>query len=66
MAFGFEQHDSVNIFGFNSPEWFMAQCGAMFAGGRCAGIYPNDNADQVNAGKSPIFLPKIHQDIIHV
>ena len=25
MATGMEQHGAANIFGFNSPEWFMAR-----------------------------------------
>jgi long-chain-fatty-acid--CoA ligase ACSBG len=29
----------INIIGFNSPEWFIANCGAIFAGGIAAGVY---------------------------
>lgn len=29
----------MNIIGFNSPEWFIANCGSIFAGGIAAGIY---------------------------
>mmetsp|Transcript_7683 Transcript_7683/g.8814 ORF Transcript_7683/g.8814 Transcript_7683/m.8814 type:complete len:744 (-) Transcript_7683:4-2235(-) len=47
ISCGFSQHDACNIFGFNSPEWFVAMYGAILAGGRAAGIYPSDNADQV-------------------
>ena len=36
---GFQQHDCVNIIGFNSPEWFVAQMGAILAGGKAAGVY---------------------------
>jgi len=47
MALGLERFDGVNIYGFNSPEWFMGELGAIFAGGIAAGIYPSDTADQV-------------------
>lgn len=36
---GFAASRSVNIIGFNSPEWFIANCGAIAAGGIAAGIY---------------------------
>lgn len=39
---GMERFDTVNIWGFNSPEWVMAVMAAMFAGGKVAGIYPTD------------------------
>ena len=35
----FQPHDCVNIIGFNSPEWFMGQMGAILAGGKAAGVY---------------------------
>jgi len=47
MKLGMKQFDSVNIFGFNSPEWFIGMYASMFAGGKAAGIYPTDTADQV-------------------
>mmetsp|Transcript_8763 Transcript_8763/g.11253 ORF Transcript_8763/g.11253 Transcript_8763/m.11253 type:complete len:663 (-) Transcript_8763:135-2123(-) len=36
---GFEPHDCINIIGFNSPEWFFANFGAIAAGGIAAGVY---------------------------
>lgn len=36
---GFQPHDCVNIIGFNSPEWFVAQMGAILCGGKAAGVY---------------------------
>jgi len=47
MKLGHEQHDAVNVFGFNSPEWFIGAMGAMFAGGKVAGVYPTDTPEQV-------------------
>ena len=37
MQLGLEAHGCVNIIGFNSPEWFIAQMGAILAGGMAAG-----------------------------
>lgn len=42
---GLERHDVVSILGFNSPEWFCATLGAIFAGGLAAGVYPSNSAD---------------------
>jgi len=42
MTFGFQAFDTANIWGFNSPEWFMSTLASMFAGGKCGGLYPTD------------------------
>lgn len=42
IKLGFRQFDTANIWGFNSPEWFMSVMSAMYAGGKCGGIYPTD------------------------
>jgi len=47
IALGHKRFEAVNIFGFNSPEWVMGTLACVFAGGRSAGIYPTDSADQV-------------------
>jgi len=47
IKLGHTQHDAVNVFGFNSPEWLIGQMSAIFAGGKVAGIYPSDTPDQV-------------------
>ena len=39
VALGMEVNQSVNIIGFNSYQWFFGNMGAIFAGGKCAGIY---------------------------
>lgn len=44
---GMEDLDAVNIYGFNSPQWFMGLFGAILGGGVAAGIYPTDTAEQV-------------------
>jgi len=45
MAYGFQPYDTVNVWGFNSPEWFISAIAAGFAGGKVAGLYPTDTAD---------------------
>jgi long-chain-fatty-acid--CoA ligase ACSBG len=45
IALGFQQYDTVNIWGFNSPEWVMGALAAGFAGGKVAGLYPTDTPD---------------------
>lgn len=42
---GFQPFDSVNIWGFNSPEWVMSALAASCAGGKVAGLYPTDTPD---------------------
>lgn len=44
---GMTKLDAVNIYGFNSPEWFMSLFGAILGGGVAAGIYPTDTPEQV-------------------
>jgi long-chain-fatty-acid--CoA ligase ACSBG len=41
----FEPHQCVNIIGYNSPEWFMANNGAIAAGGIAAGIYTTNGPE---------------------
>jgi len=38
IKLGLERFHSVAIIGFNSPEWFMADVGAIMAGGFAAGV----------------------------
>ena len=45
IALGLAPHDCVNIIGFNSPEWFMAQMGAILMGGKAAGVYTTNEAE---------------------
>ncbi|CAM9641963.1 unnamed protein product, partial [Sphacelaria rigidula] len=39
LSLGFAPHQCINILGFNSVEWFIANMGVMAAGGIGAGIY---------------------------
>ena len=45
IKLGLKRHHSVGILGFNSPEWFLADLGAVFAGGIATGIYPTNSVD---------------------
>jgi len=61
VALGFQQFDSVNIWGFNSPEWVIAALAASFAGGKVAGLYPTDTQDTaafkvVHSGGSVVVI----------
>jgi len=45
IELGMQPFDSVNVWGFNSPEWVIAALASNFAGGKVAGLYPTDTAD---------------------
>ena len=38
IALGFEENDTVNVWGYNSPEWIISASASQFAGGKVAGI----------------------------
>uniref|UniRef100_A0AAV1UP22 AMP-dependent synthetase/ligase domain-containing protein n=1 Tax=Peronospora matthiolae TaxID=2874970 RepID=A0AAV1UP22_9STRA len=40
---GLDRYQAVSIIGFNSPEWAIADIGAIFAGGVAAGIYTTNS-----------------------
>eukprot|EP00927_Polykrikos_kofoidii_P053339 TRINITY_DN4773_c0_g1_i4.p1 TRINITY_DN4773_c0_g1~~TRINITY_DN4773_c0_g1_i4.p1 ORF type:complete len:778 (+),score=97.53 TRINITY_DN4773_c0_g1_i4:203-2335(+) len=45
IKLGFAPFDSVNVWGFNAPEWVISSVAAGFAGGKVAGLYPTDSLD---------------------
>jgi len=45
VQYGMQPFESVNIWGFNAPEWHIGAMAAGFAGGKCAGLYPTDTPD---------------------
>eukprot|EP00007_Cunea_sp_BSH-02190019_P006257 CAMPEP_0174233484 /NCGR_PEP_ID=MMETSP0417-20130205/3506_1 /TAXON_ID=242541 /ORGANISM="Mayorella sp, Strain BSH-02190019" /LENGTH=700 /DNA_ID=CAMNT_0015311701 /DNA_START=243 /DNA_END=2345 /DNA_ORIENTATION=- len=47
LHLGVEPFDSVNIIGFNSPEWFWANLGAIACGGKAAGIYSTNGPEAI-------------------
>eukprot|EP01065_Artemidia_motanka_P051947 TRINITY_DN9256_c0_g1_i1.p1 TRINITY_DN9256_c0_g1~~TRINITY_DN9256_c0_g1_i1.p1 ORF type:complete len:802 (+),score=271.26 TRINITY_DN9256_c0_g1_i1:52-2457(+) len=47
LSLGLEDKGSVVVYGFNSPEWFMALQAAMMANGGVCGVYPTDKVDNV-------------------
>lgn len=47
MALGCAKHESINILGFNSPEWFFAAVAGIFSGLLTAGIYSTNTPDGV-------------------
>ena len=47
MKLGVEPGQGVSLIGQNSPEWLVADVGAIFAGAMPAGIYTTNSAEQV-------------------
>ncbi|PIK45863.1 putative long-chain-fatty-acid--CoA ligase ACSBG2-like, partial [Apostichopus japonicus] len=45
LKLGLKRFHGVGIIGFNSPEWFLADIGAMFAGGFATGIYTTNSPE---------------------
>lgn len=45
ISLGMEPFKAVNVIGFNSPEWFIANNGAIMAGGLSAGIYTTNTPE---------------------
>lgn len=45
ISLDFQKFDTINIIGFNSPEWHFANFGAIMAGGIAAGIYASNGPD---------------------
>eukprot|EP01084_Bolivina_argentea_P103303 185057_1 len=46
IACGLKSWEAVSIIGFNSPQWLLADLGAMYAGGITAGVYTTNNPGQ--------------------
>ena len=44
-ALGVRRGDSVNIIGFNSPEWLIADVAGIFCGAKAAGIYTTNGPE---------------------
>ncbi|XP_075060767.1 long-chain-fatty-acid--CoA ligase ACSBG2 isoform X2 [Mixophyes fleayi] len=45
IKLGLERYHGVGILGFNSTEWFIADIGAILAGGFAVGIYTTNSAE---------------------
>ncbi|CAK9800207.1 Long-chain-fatty-acid--CoA ligase ACSBG2 [Anthophora plagiata] len=45
IKLGLERYHSVCILGFNSPEWFFSDLGAIYAGGYAVGIYTTNSPE---------------------
>ncbi|CAD6224814.1 GSCOCG00005566001-RA-CDS [Cotesia congregata] len=45
IKLGLQRYHSVCILGFNSPQWFIADIAAIYAGGFAAGIYTTNSPD---------------------
>jgi long-chain-fatty-acid--CoA ligase ACSBG len=45
IKIGVEHRKSVNIIGFNAPEWAIAFFGTLFADLICSGVYTTNNIE---------------------
>ncbi|XP_014609244.1 PREDICTED: long-chain-fatty-acid--CoA ligase ACSBG2 isoform X1 [Polistes canadensis] len=45
LKLGLQRYHSVCILGFNSPQWFISDIAAIYAGGFAAGIYTTNSAE---------------------
>jgi len=45
IELGLKSFESVNIIGFNSPQWLIANMGCIFAGGKVAGVYTTNKPE---------------------
>ncbi|XP_078530567.1 long-chain-fatty-acid--CoA ligase ACSBG2-like [Lissotriton helveticus] len=45
LKLGLERYHGVGILGFNSPEWFISDVGAIMAGGFAVGIYTTSSPE---------------------
>ncbi|KAF7405424.1 hypothetical protein HZH66_004330 [Vespula vulgaris] len=45
LKLGLERYHSVCILGFNSPQWFISDIAAIYAGGFAAGIYTTNSPE---------------------
>ena len=52
IGMGLAACDAVAIYGFNAPEWHMAEMAAILAGGIAAGIYPTDTPRRSSTRRS--------------
>ncbi len=52
IALGLQKGEGVSIIGFNRPEWFLADIGAILAGGVPAGIYTTSTAASRRSSRS--------------
>lgn len=45
IKLGFAPFETINVWGFNAPEWMISAVAASFAGGKVGGLYPTDTPD---------------------
>ena len=50
LALGLRSGESVNVLGFNSPEWLTMNMAAIYAGGKAAGIYTSNGPGNLSFG----------------
>lgn len=67
IKLGLEPGNGVGILGFNSPEWFLSNVGAIYAGGLAVGIYTTNTAEAcafvANDSRANIMVVENHQQL---
>eukprot|EP00730_Choanoeca_flexa_P001504 TRINITY_DN10664_c0_g2_i2.p1 TRINITY_DN10664_c0_g2~~TRINITY_DN10664_c0_g2_i2.p1 ORF type:complete len:651 (+),score=201.92 TRINITY_DN10664_c0_g2_i2:70-2022(+) len=67
MHYGLQPGYAVGIVGFNSPEWFIADLGAVFAGGFASGIYTTNGPEALqyvaSHSRSQILVAEDHKQL---
>lgn len=67
IKLGLERGNGVGILGFNAPEWFLSNLGAIYAGGVAVGIYTTNTADAcafvAEDSKVNIMVVENHQQL---
>ena len=60
ISIDFKKFDTINIIGFNAPEWHFANFGAILAGGIAAGVYATNGPDackyQANHSEAKVIV----------
>ena len=66
ISVGIKPFQTINILGFNSPEWFIAYIGGIFACAPPVGIYPTNSSDMcVYIAESSECGCLVVDDILH-
>ena len=65
---GVKDYGSVCIIGFNSPQWFLGNMGAIACGAKAAGIYPTNGPEAAayiaNHSEAQVNFQPIFYDLL--
>ncbi|XP_054913943.1 long-chain-fatty-acid--CoA ligase ACSBG2 isoform X2 [Poeciliopsis prolifica] len=70
LKLGLERFHAVGILGFNSAEWFIADIGAILAGGLAVGIYTTNSPEAchyvADTSKANIIVVENHNQLLKI